>query len=146
MKPLIRQLQETDYQNSADIFYEVFGPDGCGETWTKETSFAHIKENAFAPQYNFCVENEEGMIGIIIAFPMIRDDGTDLFIDAIAVTSNEQGNGIGKMLWEKVVQVAKENKLKNVRLLANPHLPSFQWYKKMNLQETGWTELAKPLF
>lgn len=145
MKLSIRQLQEADYQKAADIFHEVFGPDGCGETWTEETSLAHIKENAFAAQFNFCVEKEGKMIGIIIAFPMIRDDATDLFIDAIAVKSNEQGNGIGKMLWEKTEQAAKENKLKHVRLLGNPHLPSFQWYKKMNFQETGWIELAKSL-
>ncbi len=101
MLPALRQLQEADYPSAADIFCEVFGPDGYGEKWTKETSLAHIKENAFVPQYNFCVEKEGKIVGIIVAFPMIRDEGTDLFIDTIAVTKSEQGSGIGKMLWEK---------------------------------------------
>ncbi|HVT01402.1 MAG TPA: GNAT family N-acetyltransferase [Patescibacteria group bacterium] len=144
MQPIVRQLQEIDHQKAADIFYEVFGLDGVGEKWTKEASLAHIKENTLSSTYNFCVEKEGNMVGIIIAFPVTREEGVDLFIDTVAVINSEQRNGIGKMLWEKVEKLAKENKLNGIRLLANPNLSSFQWYKKMQLNETGWIELYTP--
>ena len=144
MQPIVRQLQETDHQRAADIFYEVFGPDGVGEKWTKETSLSHIKENTFNSTYNFYVEKEGKIVGILIAFPLSREEGADLFIDTIALIGSEQRNGIGKMLWEKVEEVAKENKLNGIRLLANSNLDSFQWYKKMQLKETGWIELYTP--
>jgi predicted N-acetyltransferase YhbS len=141
----IRPLQDSDHEQASLLFYEVFGPQGCGEEWSIETSREFIKENTWNKDYTFCAEKDGKVVGLIIAFPSIREKGPGLYIHVIAVKNTEQGHGIGKALWEKVTGLAKENNLKSLHLHGNPKYPSFNWYKSMGFTQTGYIELAKPL-
>ncbi|OGK13253.1 hypothetical protein A3A93_00545 [Candidatus Roizmanbacteria bacterium RIFCSPLOWO2_01_FULL_38_12] len=48
-----------------------------------------------------------------------------------------------KLSRETAKKYAKDNKFINIRLLTNPHLNSFVWYKKMGFIESGWIEVFK---
>lgn len=78
-------------------------------------------------------------MGIVLT----REKGEELFIDSIIVDTKYQNKGIGKLLWDKAESYVKENSLKGIRLLANPHFKSFSWYKNIGYTESDWIELYK---
>jgi predicted N-acetyltransferase YhbS len=141
----IRNLTEQDIPECGQVFLEVFGPNGCGERWTLETSLKNIADNTGDKNYCFVAIADEKIVGMILAFPVAREANTDIFIDTICVLSSYQGQHLGKSLLNAVKEVAKENNAQFVRLLGNPKFLSFDWYKKIGMVPSGWVELEKKI-
>lgn len=141
----LSNLSEADIESAGDLFYDVFGPPGIGESWTKETASQHVSENSFRKDFCFVAREDGHLVGLLLAFPLARDDSVDLFVDTIAVLPNFQFQGIGKELLNQVLRVAQHNGLSGYRLLANPKLTSFKWYKKLGMKESGWIELESKI-
>lgn len=134
----IRLMKTEDLERVAEIFLAAFN--GVGEHWSRETALQHICESFF-DQFHYVAMSDREIVGFILAIPLIREKGKELFIDTIAVLPEFQNKGIGKMLWEKITVEAKNNNLVGIRLLSNPHLASFNWYKKIGFKESGWIEV-----
>lgn len=141
----IRNMTTEDQQECGELFLQIFGPNGCGESWTLETSIAHIQEGSFDTEFCFVAESEGKIIGLVTAFPTSRESGKDLYIETIGVISSRQGEHIGSDLYAKVTELAQQKGFQHVRLLANAQFLSYEWYKKMGMQESGWVEMVKPL-
>ena len=80
-----------------------------------------------------------------MAIPLTREKGIEAFVDSICVLPDHQHQGVGKQLWDKLTQQAKDNGYAAIRLLTNPRLNSYKWYKEMGFRESGWIEVFKEL-
>lgn len=136
----ITTMIDDEIDEVTDVFLAVFNH--VGEGWTREAARKHIKENFF-DTCHFVARYDDKILGFIMAIPLTRENGREVFIDSIAVLPEYQHTGIGKMLWDTLNAYALENKCIGIRLLANRKLKSFDWYSKMGYRESGWIELFK---
>jgi GNAT superfamily N-acetyltransferase len=59
--------------------------------------------------------------------------GQCLFLEDIIVTESQRGKGLGKLLFDKVVQVSKEMKVRRMEWqVLDWNMPSIEFYKKYN--------------
>ncbi len=143
MSHIISNLTTDQVTEVGELFWQVFGPNGCGEKWTPETALAHVQGSLLDTEYCFVAMEAEKIIGFVIAFPLACEEGTDLFIESIGVVTTHQGQGVGSDLIKKATELAKQNGLKGFRLMGHAKYPSYNWYNSLGLKETGWVELAK---
>ncbi|MBK6523684.1 MAG: GNAT family N-acetyltransferase [Sphingobacteriaceae bacterium] len=82
----------------------------------------------------FVAENNGKIVGIALYYYKYSTwKGKCLFLEDIIVTESERKNGFGKLLFEAVVQVAKNDKVKRMEwqvLEWNEH--AIKFYKKTN--------------
>jgi predicted N-acetyltransferase YhbS len=138
----IELMTKDDLNQVADIFLSVFNT--LGEKWERESVIKHVNEN-FVGDCHFIAKADNQILGFVMAIPLTREKGTELFIDSIAVLPDYQHKGIGQQLWNRIEMSAKEGKYTGVRLLANKQLESFNWYTSLGYQESGWVEVYKEL-
>ncbi|MEK7500411.1 MAG: GNAT family N-acetyltransferase [Patescibacteria group bacterium] len=124
----------------AELFFVTFTR--VGEEWTHENARKHVDESFFG-ECHFVAKEKNKIIGMLLAFPLTKVAGTELFIDTIAVSPDYQKMGIGTMLINKAFEYAKLRGFVAVSLQANKKLQSYNWYKSLGLSETGWIELIK---
>jgi GNAT superfamily N-acetyltransferase len=59
--------------------------------------------------------------------------GQCLFLEDIIVTESQRGKGLGKLLFDKVVQVSKEMKVRRMEWqVLDWNIPAIEFYKKYN--------------
>jgi GNAT superfamily N-acetyltransferase len=59
--------------------------------------------------------------------------GQCLFLEDIIVTESQRGKGLGKLLFDKVVQVSKEMKVRRMEWqVLDWNMPAIEFYKKYN--------------
>lgn len=62
----------------------------------------------------------------------------DLYIYTMAVLPSFQGKGIGKMIYNKIVETAQENKCRSISLeTTDPLVDTFKFYTKMGFRRSG---------
>jgi len=130
-----KQLDEV-----VDLFFNTFTQ--VGEEWNRENAKKHIEESFFG-ECHFVAKEKNKIIGVLLAFPLTKVAGTELFIDTIAVRPDYQKMGIGTMLINKAFEYVRLHGFVAVSLQANKKLQSYHWYKSLGLSETGWIELIK---
>ncbi|MDA1061247.1 MAG: GNAT family N-acetyltransferase [bacterium] len=138
----ISLMKEVDLKEVSQVFKESFN--SVSENWSDQSSFEHVKQNFFGDSHWVYRENGK-IIGMLMSIVLIREHGPELFIDSVAVLPKFQKKGIGKELWSKAVEYAKANNLHAIRFLSNKNLKSYEWYKSMGYEESGWIELFKPV-
>ena len=136
----ILNMTDGDLPELSRIFYQSFND--VGERWSEGTATQHDKENFFG-ECHFIAKINNQIIGYIMGIPLTREQGLELFIDTVTVLPQYQKQGIGSRLWQTMLDHAKEKKYVAIRLLTNPNLHSFDWYKKMGYQQSGWVEIYK---
>lgn len=141
----IRNYVTTDLEECGKLFLEIFGPNGCGESWTLETSIQHVSDNTGSPEYCFVAVEQGKIIGLVLAMPVAREMNFDIFIDTLGVLSSSQGQHIGSSLMDKVKEIGKANGAKHIRLLGNKKFMSFDWYLHKGLKPSGWVELEQSI-
>ena len=139
---VIRPMTEADLPAVTQVFLVCFN--AAGEEWSLETAQKQVKES-FAGDCHYVACVGEQIVGCVLGFPMTREQGTDLFIDVIAILPEFQYQKIGTQLWSEAVAYAKRHQLHGLRLLANRSFSSFAWYQRMGFSESGWVELHKAL-
>ena len=78
----------------------------------------------------FVAENEEGIIGFTLAHETLPFHGT-LYIRYIGINPDLQGRGIGLLLYEKLIEKARQTGIKEIRALINTDNPrSIELHKK----------------
>ncbi|HVZ67554.1 MAG TPA: GNAT family N-acetyltransferase [Patescibacteria group bacterium] len=138
----IELMTTEDLNQVADVFLQVFN--ALGENWGKESATKHVNEN-FSGDSHFVAKINNRIIGFIMAIPLTREKGTELFVDSIAILPDYQHKGVGQKLWDKIEESSKDGEYVAIRLLANKQLKSFNWYKSLGYQESGWIELYREL-
>lgn len=84
-------------------------------------------------QFDFFVALESGVIvGLALYYYKYSTwKGKCLFLEDIIVTESERGKGIGKLLFDKVVQVGKQQKVRRMEWqVLEWNTPAIEFYKK----------------
>lgn len=100
-------------------------------------TIAEMEENGFGknPIFEFFVaESENKIIGIALYYYKYSTwKGKCIFLEDIIVTEQYRKTGIGKKLFDEVVKVAKQQKVKRLEWqVLEWNEPAIKFYKKLN--------------
>ncbi|MES2515535.1 MAG: GNAT family N-acetyltransferase [Bacteroidota bacterium] len=91
-------------------------------------------------QFDFFVAVEKDiMVGLALYYYKYSTwKGKCLFLEDIIVTESQRGKGLGKLLFDKVVQVAKEQKVRRMEWqVLDWNTPAIEFYKKYDATLDG---------
>lgn len=138
MNRKIERFNKKDINQIANVMREAFN--SINQEWSESESLEYIKEY-FNKSANFVVKENQNILGFVIA-----DKHSDhLFIDTIGVLPSEMNKGLAKILWNKIIEYCKQEHIKEIKMIADPKSIAYQWYKKLQFNETGWVELSLKL-
>jgi GNAT superfamily N-acetyltransferase len=107
-----------------------------------EVTIAEMTEWGFGSdkQFDFYVAILDGVIvGMALYyFKYSTWKGKCLFLEDIIVTESQRGKGLGKLLFDKVVQVSKEMKVRRMEWqVLDWNTPAIEFYKKFDATLDG---------
>lgn len=107
-----------------------------------EVTIAEMTEWGFGSdkQFDFYVAILDGVIvGMALYyFKYSTWKGKCLFLEDIIVTESQRGKGLGKLLFDKVVQVSKEMKVRRMEWqVLDWNTPAIEFYKKYDASLDG---------
>jgi len=87
----------------------------------------------------FIAETNSAIVGLALYyFKYSTWKGKCLFLEDIIVTENQRGKGIGKLLFDKVVQVSKETKVRRMEWqVLDWNTTAIDFYKKYDTNLDG---------
>ena len=91
-------------------------------------------------QFDFFVATDNNVIvGLALYYYKYSTwKGKCLFLEDIIVTESQRGKGLGKLLFDKVVQVSKEQKVRRMEWqVLNWNTPAIEFYKKYDATLDG---------
>ena len=91
-------------------------------------------------QFDFFVATDNSVIvGLALYYYKYSTwKGKCLFLEDIIVTESERGKGLGKLLFDKVVQVSKEQKVRRMEWqVLDWNTPAIEFYKKYDANLDG---------
>jgi len=131
-------MRKVDLKDVSTIMKEAFN--SVDQGWSLKDSKIYIDEHQKC-SFRLIAEKESKIVGFLIG----DKDVDTLIIHSIGVLPEHMGKGIGKALWEGALKYARNSKLDNIRLVADPKSEAFMWYKRMGLKENGWVEMEAKL-
>jgi len=135
----IKQMTRENLPDLAGWASEAFTAGDPNLTWTKEKMLTHLNAD-FHPEFSFVICDGSTLLGGIMAYPCQYDKGKELFLHTIVIRNDMQSKGIGKLFLQWFIDYAKTQGLTGIRLDANSHLPSYQWYKQFGFKPSGWEQ------
>lgn len=86
--------------------------------------------------YSYVAKREKEVLGFILAYKCPTFGGRYfLYIDTIVVNGDVQGNGIGKMLLQKVREGMFKNRILRVELMTKKEMPAYKIYKHLGFED-----------
>lgn len=130
MQTVIRQLTLNDYKSVKDIFYEAFkGPDyadkNCEESWRDRS----------VPDSLGIFSTKGALLGFaIVSFH--KRNGTNRYLDYLAVHSAFRGQNLGSKLLEHIVAICRELR-QSIHLYPVDSDSIKAWYRSHGFRETA---------
>ncbi len=86
--------------------------------------------------YSYVAKREDVILGFILAYKCPTYGGHYyLYIDTFVVNSDAQGNGIGKMLLQKLKENMLKNRIYSVKLMSKRDIAAYNIYKHLGFEE-----------
>lgn len=142
MRVIIRKGTEADVEQALDLVKELAVYENAPQE--VEVTFEEMLKWGFGndKQFDFFVaEDNKHIIGMALYyFKYSTWKGKCLFLEDIIVTQTERGKGIGKLLFEQVALIAKEEKVRRMEWqVLDWNEPAIGFYKKYNSNfDTDW--------
>lgn len=140
MSPTIRKGTEADLPHILTLIKELAAFEKApGEV---EVSVEEMRSWGFGKDqlFGFFVAEANGVvIGLALYyFKYSTWKGKCLFLEDIIVTESQRGRGIGKLLFEAVVMIAKDTKVRRMEWqVLNWNTPAISFYNKYQSQLDG---------
>jgi GNAT superfamily N-acetyltransferase len=135
MNVIIRSAQKNDCPRLLELVQELADYEKAPDEVT--VSLAHFEESGFGPNpvwWSFVAEIDgivEGFALYYIRFSTWK--GQCLYLEDLLVTEQMRGKGLGKLLFEKVIEECKTKKFKRmVWQVLEWNEPAINFYKKYN--------------
>jgi GNAT superfamily N-acetyltransferase len=144
MNPSIRKGTKQDLPALLYLIYELAEFEKAPDAVTN--TVADMEKDGFGdqPVFEFHVaEIEDQIVGVALYFVKYSTwKGKGLYLDDLIVTEKHRGKGIGKMLLDKVIEVAKETGAKQLHWqVLDWNTPAIEFYKKLNVSiEAEWLD------
>lgn len=133
MEITIRTGTESDIAQALNLVKELAAYEKAPQE--VEVTPAEMRAWGFGPdkQFDFFVAEVNGrIVGLALYyFKYSTWKGKCLFLEDIIVTESQRGKGIGKLLFDKVVQVSKETQVRRMEWqVLDWNTPAIEFYKK----------------
>lgn len=95
--------------------------------------------------YSYVAKRENEVWGFILAYKCPTFGGHYyLYIDTFVVNSDAQGNGIGKMLLQKLKESMFRNRIFRVKLMTKKEIPAYNIYKHLGFEDVdGYVHMQR---
>jgi GNAT superfamily N-acetyltransferase len=133
MNTTIRKAQPSDCPRMMELITELAVYEKEPDAVT--VSIAHFAESGFGPNpvwWAFVAEVEGVVAGFALYYIRYSTwKGQRMYLEDILVTEKMRGHGIGKLLFDKLIEVCKEKKYSGlVWQVINWNDPAINFYKK----------------
>ena len=138
----IRKIVKQDCKPLLDLIYELAVYERAPEQVT--VTLQHFEESGFGANpvwWGFVAEEENRIIGFVLYYIRYSTwKGQRMYLEDFLVTEKARGKGVGKLLFDKLIEEAKEKKFNGiVWQVLDWNEPAINFYKKYNTKiEHEW--------
>jgi len=146
MELTIRKAVKEDCPRLMELVHELAVYERAPEEVTVELS--HFIESGFGPHpvwWAFVAEEEGRIEGFALYYIRYSTwKGQRMYLEDLIVTEKMRGRGLGKLLFERLIDEAKEKKFSGmVWQVLDWNEPAINFYKKYNARfDAGWMNCA----
>lgn len=142
MNIVIRKAVKDDCPRMMELIHELALYEKAPEEVT--VSFSHFVESGFGANpvwWAFVAEADGKVEGLALYYVRYSTwKGQRMYLEDIIVTEKMRGNGLGRMLFEKLIEEAREKKFHGmVWQVLDWNEPAINFYRKYNSRlDGGW--------
>ena len=146
MELTIREAVKEDCPRLMELVYELAVYERAPEEMTVELS--HFIESGFGPHpvwWAFVAEEDGRIEGFALYYIRYSTwKGQRMYLEDLIVTEKMRGRGLGKLLFDRLIEEAKEKKFSGmVWQVLDWNEPAINFYKKYNARfDGGWMNCA----
>lgn len=132
----IRPLTKNDIPACARILMDVYNNELWQCRWQQETAEKYLTDYLTAGKFlGFAAEENGALCGALFAHEKVWWNNSEIFIDEMFVTPPQQGQGIGRLLMDKVEETVKERSLAGITLSTNRFAPAPRFYERLGFAD-----------
>ena len=140
MSITIRNIEKEDCARLLELVHELAVYEKAPEEVT--VTLDHFIESGFGQQpvwWGFVAEEEGTVIGFVLYYIRYSTwKGQRMYLEDFLVTEKARGKGVGKLLFDRLVEEAKEKKFNGiVWQVLDWNEPAINFYKKYNANFDG---------
>ena len=140
MSVTIRRAVKEDCKPLLDLVYELAVFERAPEQVT--VTLDHFEESGFGANpvwWGFVAEENNLIIGFVLYYIRYSTwKGQRMYLEDFLVTEKARGKGVGKLLFDKLIEEAKEKKFNGiVWQVLDWNEPAINFYKKYNAKIEG---------
>lgn len=140
MKVIIRKIVKQDCKPLLDLIYELAVYEKAPHEVT--ATLEHFEESGFGANpvwWGFAAEENNTIIGFVLYYIRYSTwKGQRMYLEDFLVTEKARGKGVGKLLFDKLIEEAKEKKFNGiVWQVLDWNEPAINFYKKYNAKIEG---------
>lgn len=137
MSTNIREIEETDYPGLIQLFQEFATFEKLPNKMTN-TVEAMLEETDLIKGYVATNEKEEIIAYVTCFFAYYTWTGKSMYLEDLYVTQTYRGKGIGTLLINKVIELAKTEKCKKLKWqVSGWNQPAIDFYKSLGAEITS---------
>lgn len=140
MSITIRRAVREDCKQLLHLIYELAVYERAPEQVT--VTLEHFEESGFGANpvwWGFVAEEDAAVIGFVLYYIRYSTwKGQRMYLEDFLVTEKARGKGVGKLLFDKLIEEAKEKKFNGiVWQVLDWNEPAINFYKKYNAKMDG---------
>ncbi|MEK7127339.1 MAG: GNAT family N-acetyltransferase [Patescibacteria group bacterium] len=116
--------------------------------WNLEHAKERVWENVKSfPECNLVAIDDNGkFLGGILCQKYVNYNGPSLYVDSIQVLPESRKEGLGKLLLEEAIKIAKDLGVKSVFFYVDSEkIWLTDWYEKLGFEKTKWVAYASKI-
>ena len=128
---MLRKLQKNDIPACAEILCAVYNNEMWQCRWTEKTGIAYLEDYFETKKFvGFVIEENGKIIGALFAREKIWLNNSELYIDEMFVSPEQQRGGYGSLLINAAEDYVREHNLAGLTLCTNKYAPAPNFYRK----------------
>lgn len=146
MKTNIRRAVKDDCRRLLDLVQELATYERAPEEVT--VTLEHFTESGFGDQpvwWSFVAEVDERIVGFALYYIRYSTwKGQAMYLEDILITNEMRGKGIGKLLFDRLIEEAREKKFNRIIWqVLDWNEPAIHFYKKYNADfDDSWVNCS----